>query len=106
MGGFRGIIEGNYRRRRRYLRIPFVPALESIIRRGEVFTSLKSSLSPDTGELGRIVRARREAPFAARNNEKAHGFGACERSGRECGLTVYGSFLLFTVLITVYFTDN
>lgn len=42
----------------------------------EVFHLFTSSfLQPDTGEIGKIERARRETPFAARNNEMAHGFG-------------------------------
>jgi hypothetical protein len=75
--------------------------------RGVLFLSSTSSLFTLRGRnWKKIERTRRETPFLARDNEKAHRFGACERSGRECGLTVYGSFLLFTVLIIVYVTDN
>lgn len=50
----------------------------------------------------------RESPFAARN-EGARGSVRVRDGGDilggNYGLTVYGSFL-FTVLVTVYFTDN
>lgn len=52
-------------------------------------------------------RARRETPFAARNNERRRtGSVRCEKwkdLGRECGLIVYGFFFLYC---THNFSDN
>lgn len=96
-----GIIGGCCRRHvaTPYQRIPFLVALRS--HNVSARPSFRASREKEQRKKEEIQSCRssgREGSLfaAARNGEKAHGIGACEkmaeRSGRECGLTVYGSF--------------